>query len=85
MSSSSAPGARAPGGPDASELLDQPPGDGRREQRLAGGDGADAVGELVGRRVLEQEAARARLQRVVDVLVEVVGGEHEHARRVPGA
>ena len=36
----------------------------------------------VGRRVLEQEAARAGLQRVVDVLVEVVGREHEHARRV---
>ena len=41
-----------------------------------------AVDELLGRRVLEQEAARAGLQRVVDVLVEVEGGEDEHARRV---
>ena len=39
-------------------------------------DRADRLDELLGRRVLEQEAARARLHRVVDVLVEVEGGEH---------
>jgi hypothetical protein len=37
---------------------------------------------LLLRRVLEQEAARAGAQRSVHVLVEVEGGEHEHARRV---
>ena len=52
-----------------------------REQRLAAGDDADARGELLGRDVLEQEAAGARAQRLVDVLVEVEGGEHQHARR----
>ena len=56
----------------------------RRQQRLAAGDGADPVGELVGRGVLEQEAAGAGLQRVVDVLVEVVGRQDEHAGRVAG-
>ena len=35
--------------------------------------------ELLGRHVLEQEAAGPRAQRLVDVLVEVERGEHEHA------
>ena len=42
-----------------------------RQQRVALGDHADAVHQLLGRHVLEQEAARAGAQRVVDVLVEV--------------
>ena len=74
----------AAGRPMRRELLDQPARDGRGEQRLAAGDGADPVDELGGRRVLEQEAARAGLERVEDVLVEVVGGEHEHARGMRG-
>ena len=64
----------------ARELVDQPLGDRRREQRVALRDHADAVHELLRRHVLQQEAARARAQGVVDVLVEVEGGEHEHAR-----
>ncbi len=40
---------------------------------------ADARGELLGRDVLQQEAARARPQRLVDVLVEVEGREHQDA------
>ena len=34
--------------------------------------------ELRGGRVLEQEAAGTRAQRLVDVAVEIEGGEHEH-------
>jgi hypothetical protein len=44
---------------DAGELLDQAAGDGRGEQRLTGGNGADPVGKLSGRGVLEQEATPA--------------------------
>ena len=50
------------------------------KQRAAGGDDADRGDQLLLGRVLEQEAARAGAQRLVDVLVEVEGGEHEHAR-----
>jgi hypothetical protein len=76
-------GRRRRGG-GAGELLDQPLGDRRRQQRLAGGHDADARRELLGRHVLEQEAAGAGAQRLVDVLVEVERGEHEDAgRRVP--
>ena len=64
------------------ELLDQPPGDRRREQRLALGDHVDAGHELVGRHVLQQEPAGAGAKGLVDVLVQVEGGEHEDARRV---
>ena len=56
---------------DARELPDHAPRDGRREQRVAGGDGADRGEQLLGRVVLEHEAARAGAQRLVDVLVEV--------------
>ena len=47
-------------------------------------DGADACDELFGWDVLEQESARAGVQGVEDVLVEVEGGQHEHARGVRG-
>jgi hypothetical protein len=79
--SSSSSGGRS-GARAAGELLDQPPGDGRREQRSAGGHDADRGHELLLGDILEQEAARPRAQRLVDVLVEVEGGEHEHARPV---
>jgi hypothetical protein len=75
-----AAGGRGAGGGAAAVVLDQPLGDGRGEQGLAGGDRAHGAGQLVAARVLEQEAARARLQRVVDVLVQVEGGQHQDAR-----
>ena len=81
VSSSSAAGA-AVGSWPRGEVLDQAPGDRGREQRAAVGDDADRGQQLVLGGVLEQEAARAGAQRLVDVLVEVEGGEHEHARGV---
>jgi hypothetical protein len=62
----------------AGEALDQPPRHGRREQRPALGDDADADHELLLRRVLEQEPACPRAQRLVHVGVEVERREHEH-------
>ena len=47
-----------------------------REQGVAAGDGADACDQLLRRDVLEQEAARAGPQRLVDVLVHVEGRQH---------
>ena len=75
---------RAGGRAGARELLDQPAGDRRREQGVAAGHDADAVRELLGRDVLEQEPGGARAQRVVDVLVEVEGREHQDLRAVAG-
>ena len=67
------------------EALDQPAGDRRREQRVPGRRHAHGVEQAVGRRVLEQEAARPDPQRLVDVLVEVEGREHQRPRsRAPG-
>ena len=40
------------------ELVEQPPRDGRRDQRVARRDDADAVHELLGPDVLQQESAR---------------------------
>ena len=48
------------------------------------GDDVDRGDQLLRRRVLEQEAAGAGPQRLVDVLVEVERGQHQHARRVAG-
>ena len=48
------------------------------------GDHADAVHQLLGGHVLQEEAARAGAQRVVDVLVEVERGEHQYAARCGG-
>ena len=86
MSSASAAGTPSGAGRAArGEVLDQPAGDRRREQRVAGGDDADRVEQPVGGRVLEQEAAGADPQRLVDVLVAVEGREHHDARcRGPG-
>ena len=60
----------------ADELLDHATRHGRRQQRVALCDCADAGDELLGRHVLEQEATRARAQRVIDVLVHVEGRQH---------
>ncbi len=62
-------------------VLDQPARDRGREQRVAAGDDANGVEELVGARVLEQEAARARAQSLVDVLVEVERCQDQYTRR----
>src|SRR5262249_45020263 len=51
--------------------------DGRGEQRLASADRADGAGQLLAGSVLEQEAAGSGFHSVVDVLVEVEGGQHE--------
>jgi hypothetical protein len=68
----------------ARELADDPLRHRGREERLAGGDGANRRQQLFRRVVLEDEAARARLQRLVDVLVEVEGRKHEDPRRRVG-
>jgi hypothetical protein len=68
-----------PGSRPADVVLDQAPDDLGREQRVAGGDGAHGGGELARRRALEQEAAGARAERLIDVLVVVERGEHEDA------
>ena len=47
------------------------------DERLAGGDGADALDQLFGRRPLQQEAVGTGLERVVHDLVEIEGGEHQ--------
>ena len=52
-----------------------------REQRIAGCDCADRGDQLLGRVVLEHEAACSGFHRLVDVLVEVEGGEDQD----PGA
>ena len=64
--------------PQSRELGDQPPGHGRREQRVAGGDNPDRVEEFLCPDVFEKKAAGAGLERVVHVLVEVKGREDEN-------
>ena len=64
------------------ECVDQPPCDGRRQQRVTGGDGPHGAGELVSTDVLEQETRRSRTQRFVDVLVEIERGHDQHTNGV---
>src|ERR1700681_446243 len=66
------------------ELLDQPFGDRGSKKRLATCRGAHATNQFLGRDVLEEETARARGQRIEDVLVEVVGREDHDLARHPG-
>jgi hypothetical protein len=70
-----------PGWWAADEGLDEPACDLRCEERVACDGGADGSDELLRSGALEQEAARARTQGLVDVLVEVECGEDEHAQR----
>ena len=73
------------GGRLARELLDHGAGDGRSQQRVAACDDANGGGDLLGPRVLQHEAARARAKRVVDVAVQPEGGQDHHPRAVAGA
>jgi hypothetical protein len=59
----------------------KPPRDLRCEQRLAIGDHPHRVEQQLGSGVLEQEPTRTGAQPVVDVLVEVEGGDDEDLRR----
>ena len=63
------------------ELADQPCRDGWRQHGFATGRRMDRTHELGARRVLEEIAGRAGLERRDDVAVGVVGREHEHPRR----
>ena len=74
------PGCGADGCSGGGEFFDQAAGDAGCEQRVAVTDGAYACGELVRGDVFEQESARAGAQGVVDVFVEVEGGQDQHAR-----
>ncbi len=62
-------------------LVQQPARDARGEHRLTGGHHTDRLHQLVGRGVLEQEAARPGLQRLHHVLVEVERRQHQDLRR----
>ena len=64
------------------EPLDEAPGDARCQQRVARSDDADGLDELLGRHVLEEEAAGAGTEGAVDVLVEVERGEDDDAHAI---
>ena len=68
-------------GRPACVVLDQPARDRGREERVAGGDHADGLSELVGAGVLEQEAAGAGAEGLVDVVVEVERRQDQDAGR----
>src|ERR1700733_954251 len=59
------------------ELADEAAGGGRGEDRVAGGDSADRVGQVIRLRVFEQETAGPRAQPGVDVVVQVEGGQDQ--------
>jgi hypothetical protein len=61
------------------ELGDQSPGHARRQQSVAARHDAHGTAEVVRLHVLEQEAARAGVQRLEHVLVQVEGRQDDHA------
>ena len=67
------------------ELLDQASGDRRGKERIACRDRPHRLGELSRWRGLEEEAARAGLHRLVDVVVDVERRQDEDARVEPRA
>ena len=67
-------------GSQPGELADQAPGDGGREQGLAGGDHAHRVEKPLGGDVLEQEAAGPGPQCVEHVLIQVERGKAQDPR-----
>lgn len=68
-----------PGRRRGSELLEEPSGYRWSEPRVAALDGANCVHQIIRRDVFEQEAARTSLDRGEDVLVQIEGGQHQHA------
>ena len=71
--------AALPGGGERGE---QPHRDVRRDERVTGGGGVHGLDQQLRPGVLEQEAARARLERTVHVLVQVERRDHDHRERV---
>ncbi len=69
-----------PAAPGASghEGLHEPAHHRGLDERVTGGHHADGGGDVVGVGVLQQKAARPCPQGVVDVLVDIEGGEHQH-------
>ena len=65
------------------ETFDQPARDGWRDQGVAARDGLHCLDELIAPGVLEQEATRARAQRLENVLVQVEGGRMQTPRSGP--
>jgi hypothetical protein len=61
------------------DLVEQPARHARREHGVAGGDRLDGADELLRAGVLEQEPARARTQRLDDVVVEPERREDQDA------
>ena len=59
---------------------DETCGDRGRDHAVAGGDDADAGDKVGGRRALEQKAAGAGLEALIDVFVQVEGREDKDAR-----
>ena len=76
VSSESAAGIPWPRLRGTGELLDQAPGDRRSDQRVAGRGHAHRIEQPCGRGVLEQEAAGADAQGLVDVVSDVERREH---------
>src|SRR5262245_4067038 len=70
-------GLLAGAGEQGDELVDEPPGRGGGEDRLAAGHGADGGQQFSGRGVFEEESAGAGLEPGEDVLVQVEGGEDQ--------
>src|ERR1035437_5824168 len=62
----------------AGKRVDQPHRYRRREQRVPRGGDPDCGDQVVPRGVLQQESARPGPQRLVYVVVEVEGGQHDH-------
>ena len=74
-------GRGGPGvGRRAGEGVDQPDRDRRREQCVSRGGVLNGRDQVLAGGVLEQEAARPGAQCLVDVVVEVEGGEHDDLR-----
>jgi hypothetical protein len=75
--------AGRPGLLSAGELLNETLGGARSEDGVPGCDRADGGDQVAGLGVFEQEAAGARTQPGVDVIIEVEGGQDQYLRRQP--
>jgi hypothetical protein len=69
-------------GEHGGEPVEEAAGDARRDDGVAGVDRPDGGDQLLRRRILQEERAGARPQRLDDVLVEVEGGEDDDAGHV---